>query len=383
MLLNQKTSLQADVDAAALAGASALPDADNAKAIASEYAQKNGLDDDTTLAFNTPYKGDPTKIEVVATTSQPFIFARVLGKDSATISARAVAMMTKESGIDAAFLALNPTMCGSFDKNGNSDLEIIGPGGIMVNSSCDPSINRTGIGSVTAAAIQYYEPSGYNQTGSGSLNPLPVPVAQPISDPLANLPPPDLAAIGISPDSGGTAPAPKTKVISGGATTLRPGVYYGGIDIRSSANVTFLPGTYVLAGGGFKVGGSGTIKGDGVTFYNTYDPQKNTGDGACGAITIAGTANTTFTAPTSGTYKNIGIWQDKACTNEMSIAGGQGGTTGVIYAPTATVKFVGSGALGSIQVVADSFNIAGTGDLTVNFIPFIDIPLSVGIKLSE
>jgi hypothetical protein len=235
---------------------------------------------------------------------------------------------------------------------------------------------------VSAAAINYYEQGGYSQTGSGSLSPMPESMPDPIADPLASMAPPDFAALGRSPDSGGTAPTPSTKSINT-SVILRPGVYYGGLEIRSSANVTFQPGIYVLAGGGFKISGSGTITGTHVMFYNSYDPQKSTGAGACGAIDIGGSAKVTFTAPIDGTYKNIGMWQDKACTNEISIAGGQGGSTGVIYAPTANVKFVGSGNLGSIQAIANSFNVAGTGDLVVNFVPYIDIPLTGGLKLLE
>jgi len=383
LAFNEKAALQSDVDAAALAGASALPDADAAKVLAADYAERNGLDpDDVKLTYTTPYKGDSTRIEVVAEINRTLFLAKVVGKDSVDIRARAVASMTKGSGVDAAFLALSPNMCRSFDKSGSSDLIINGPGGIVANSSCTPSINRTGGGDVSAAAINYVDGSGYNETGSGSLSPTPESVGEPIADPLTSMVAPDFTALGISPDSGGTAAAPSTKSINS-STTLHPGVYYGGIEIRSSADVTFEPGTYVIAGGGFKISGSGTITGTHVTFYNSFDPQKSTGAGACGAIDLGGSAKVTFTAPISGVYKSIGVWQDKACTNEMSIAGGQGGSTGVIYAPTANVKFVGSGNLGSIQAIANSFNVAGTGNLVVNFVPFIDIPLTGGLKLDE
>jgi hypothetical protein len=383
LAFEEKADLQSRVDAAALAGASALPDADEAEELADEWATRNGLSEDVELTYNTPYNGDAEKIEVIAEVEQPFLFARVLGKESVKITVRAVGEVSRKSGIDAAFLALSPTLCRSFDKSGSSDLDINGPGGIMVNSSCDEAINRTGGGDVEAAAINYYEEGGWVQTGSGSLSPLPTAVSAPLSDPLAFLQPPDLVTLGQSPDSGGSAASPDLKTLNAGTVTLHPGVYYGGLDIRSSANVTFASGTYVMAGGGFKISGSGTITGDSMTLYNTYDPQQPSGAGACGSIDIGGSAVVKISAPTSGEYKSIGIWQDNACTNEISIAGGQGGATGVIYAPSARVKFVGSGNLGSIQAIADSFNIAGTGDLVVNFVPFIDIPLDAGLRLTE
>ena len=204
-----------------------------------------------------------------------------------------------------------------------------------------------------------------------------------ILDPLASLLPPDLVALGPSPDSGGTAKNPALKILNSGTHTLRPGVYYGGIDIRSTANVTFQSGVYVLAGGGLKLTGSGTITGAGVMFYNTFDPQKPTGAGACGDINLRGTAHFSFSGPTSGAYKDIVFWQDQACTNDFSMEGGEGGAAGVIYAPSARVNLSGGGNLGSVQVISDKVDISGTGDMTVTFVPYIKIPLGTSLRLVE
>jgi Flp pilus assembly protein TadG len=374
-------------DAAALAGASALPaDPATAKLRASDWAQKNGFVSGvggTTVTVTTPYKGDSGKIEVVIKKPVSATFARVLGATTFPVTARAVATRSSSSGVNAAFLVLNPTKCKSFSKSGGGNLIINNNGGIMDNSSCNPSMERNGAGSVTAAAINYYKPGGYVETGSGQFSPTPTAVDSRIPDPLANLLPPDFNILGISIDSGGTPIKPATKSISSGNTTLHPGVYYGGILIKSTANVTFLPGVYVLAGSGLKLTGSGTIKGLGVMFYNTYDPLSNTGDGACGSINLRGSAHFNFTGPTSGIYKDIVFWQDKACTNDFSLEGGQGGVGGVIYVPNGRVDLSGSGNLGSIQVISDTVNISGTGDTNVNFYPYILIPLSGNAALIE
>ena len=58
-------------------------------------------------------------------------------------------------------------------------------------------------------------------------------------------------------------------IVGNSAVTLQPGKYFGGIKITGNANVTFSPGTYVLAGGGLMVTGNSTLKGTGVTFYDT------------------------------------------------------------------------------------------------------------------
>ena len=118
-------------------------------------------------------------------------------------------------------------------------------------------------------------------------------------------------------------------------------------------------------------------------FYNTFDPQKNSGAGACGQIDLGGGGNFSFTGPTSGTYKDIVFSQDKACTDDFKLAGGAGGIGGVIYVPSGRVNLSGGGNLGSVQVIADSVDISGTGDLTVDFYPYLSIPLSTAPSLIE
>ena len=370
-------------DAAALAGASALPgNAGTATQLALDWAQRNGYASSEVTA-TTPYQGDTGKIEVVINKPVEAIFGRVLGQTSYAVTARAVATRSSSSGANAAFLVLNPTTCGSFNKSGGGNLIINNNGGIMDDSSCNPSLQRSGGGSVTAAVINYYKPGGYVEGGSGQFTPVPTAVDNPIPDPLASLPPPDFNILGISIDSGGTPLTPNLKSISAGNTTLHPGVYYGGIEVKSTANVTFLPGTYVLAGGGLKLTGSGTIAGTGVMFYNTYDPQYNKNAGACSSINLRGSAHFNFTGPTSGTYKDIVFWQDKACTVDFSLEGGQGGVGGVIYVPGGRVDLSGGGNLGSIQVISDKVDISGTGDTSVNFYPYVSIPLNGGASLIE
>jgi len=383
LVFEERRTEQTAADAAALAGASALPgNATTANQLARDWAQRNGYAS-SQVTVKTPYQNDSGKIEVVVAKSVDAMFGRVLGQTSYAVSARAVATRSSSSGANAAFLVLNPTKCKSFSKSGGGNLIINNNGGIMDNSSCNPSMERNGGGSVTAAVIDYYKPAGYVETGSGHFTPTPTAVDNRIPDPLANLTPPNFNILGTSVDSGGTPLTPAFKSISSGNTSLHPGVYYGGIEVKSSANVTFLPGTYVLAGGGLKLTGSGAIGGAGVTFYNTYDPQFNKNAGACGSINLRGTAHFNFTGPTSGTYKDIVFWQDKACTVDFAIEGGQGGVGGVIYVPGGRVNLSGGGNLGSIQVISDTVDISGTGDTSVNFYPYISIPLNGGARLIE
>lgn len=83
------------------------------------------------------------------------------------------------------------------------------------------------------------------------------------------------------------------------AVTLNPG-YYCGVNFNSAPTVTLNPGLYVIDGN-WNVNG-GAFKGSGVTFYfkKGSSIQFNSG------------VKAELSAPTSGTYKNILIYQDNS-----------------------------------------------------------------------
>ncbi len=388
MIFHERRSLQNAADAAALAGVQELPESPSvAIAKALEYAEKHGFSAESgaTITVNTPYQGDPDSIEVVIEEEMPFVFARVLGLDSTGVGARAVASNDTASAMGVALLVLEPLGGVSFNKVGSGDLIVNGGGAIMVNDAWTWATQRSGVGDViTSGGFFHYYQGGWFSDGAGEFAPEPDEVTVQLPDPLAGLLPPDPYA-GTSPDSGGTAADPDTNKLTSGDYTLRPGTYWGGIEITSSANVTFEPGTYVLAGGGFKLTGSGTITGDGVFFYNTFDPenQQPSGDGQCREVNLRGSAEFTFTAPTSGTYADILFWQDEACDDPMKHEGNSDVISGVIYLPGARLDLSGSGNIGTVQIVTDTIDISGNADLIIDFQNFLDIPLPHDYRLIE
>lgn len=97
-----KSNLQKAADAAALAGAQMLPNATNAKTKALEYAGKNGINVSGQTSITngiqtvetkivTPYNGDATKVEVVCTRTVNYIFAKVIGIPTGTVTVKSVA----------------------------------------------------------------------------------------------------------------------------------------------------------------------------------------------------------------------------------------------------------------------------------------------------
>jgi hypothetical protein len=86
----EKSALQNAADAAALSAAYELPSSAAVRGAAASYAGLNGVEG-AELTVNTPYDGDPNKVEVICTKTVDYTFARVLGLRSVDISARAVA----------------------------------------------------------------------------------------------------------------------------------------------------------------------------------------------------------------------------------------------------------------------------------------------------
>jgi hypothetical protein len=273
----------------------------------------------------------------------------------------------------------------------------------MANSSCPQaqggSLTDSPNAITTATVIQYLTGSGYSPTGcfpTTGFCPPPIAVSSPMPDPLASMVAPVFCEIGCpvekSLDSGGLTATNPSVASFGAGTTIRPGVYYGGIKITGSGTVTFSPGIYVLAGGGIDFGGTATTNGDGVMIYNTSDPQKPTGAGACASIKMDGGGSTNFTPPTSGPYKDVVFWQDPACTpyrctglacNDFKIGGGGSAASGVYYLPGATFSETGSKTLGSAQIIADQFSFGGNAKFSITSGNYVSLPLLSLLKLVE
>ncbi|HEU4759248.1 MAG TPA: pilus assembly protein TadG-related protein, partial [Dehalococcoidia bacterium] len=122
LLLHERRSLQNAADAAALAGVQDLPlSPQEAVTKARDWLGRNGVDGDATVTMTTPYKGNPNSLEVVVQEQIPFLFARVLGKESASVKARAVASRSGGTSFNAAFLVLDEQLCKSFGKSGSAN----------------------------------------------------------------------------------------------------------------------------------------------------------------------------------------------------------------------------------------------------------------------
>jgi Flp pilus assembly protein TadG len=361
-----KQRLQMTADAAALAGAlelntcGATADCSALETAAQNALTENGFTGSTlqsgciptgtglgisvnngpcALGSQNPHNGNTSYVEAVVSQAQPTYFAGLLGIHTVQIMARAEA--SRAGGSNCMF-ALDPTGPGALTV----DLlaAVYSPNcGIVVESSSNAAVSCGLFASITASQIGVV--GGVSAFLFCPISPTPrTHIAMPNpADPLAYLPKPAIPSCGTSHSTSATHHGSDALLTILNTTTLyADNAYCGGIIIQPGANVTFMPGTYVLKStkstdGGLEINLGTAVTGTGVTFYN-YGPF---GDIAFPFTSFtAGGVN--LIAPTSGSYAGILFFQDPQNTATASIEGTTSWNTvlqGAYYFPNAQVKF--------------------------------------------
>jgi hypothetical protein len=234
----------------------------------------------------------------------------------------------ENNGVAApSIFVLNPTANGALTLSGNASIQM--PGVVIVESSSKTALSAGGNTQLSAWA-----------TGVSVL------------DPLAGLTPP--------------CPTGLTNYgsinLTGGSQTICPGLY-SQIHVSGNASLTLSAGTYIIEGGGFTVTGKASVTGSGVTIYNAGSNYPSSG-GTFGGISLSGNGTFNLTAPTSGTYAGILIFQSRQNTRALSFSGdAMAGMSGTIYAANALLSMSGNASLQN-PVVVGMLNLSGNVSLT-------------------
>jgi hypothetical protein len=123
------------------------------------------------------------------------------------------------------------------------------------------------------------------------------------------------------------------------------------------------PGTYIIEGGGLTVSGNASITGQGVLIYNAGSNYPNSG-GNFGGITLSGNGTFNLSAPTSGPYSGVLIFQSRQNTRALRLSGdGLAGISGIIYAANALLSMTRDGQL-QASLVVGTLNLSGHVALT-------------------
>jgi hypothetical protein len=248
---------------------------------------------------------------------------------------------------------INPTASGALSVSGNANISI--PGEIVVDSSSSAAISARGNAQIAATVIDVL--GGFQKTGSATISPAPT-TGVSVADPLAALTPPSPAGL---TNYGSVS-------FTDGSHTINPGIYSqikvsGDASLTLSAGTEGNPGIYIIEGGGLTVTGNASLSGQNVLIYNTGSDYPNSG-GNFGGITLSGNGTFSLTAPTSGPYAGVAIFQSRANTRALSFSGNaMSGISGIIYAPTALLSFSGNSQLQSPLDVG-MLNLSGNVALT-------------------
>lgn len=369
--------LQADADAAALAGALEISECNNTNNCSSMQTaalhalSENGLSGTTLLTQCSPLPnpiagsvlvlnngpcysgsksadpnyGDPNYVEAVLAAKVPTIFAGVIGVSSVNVMARSEATIGNNKNCLFISAADPSSTSNQLLINGNATLDA-STCSIMDDSSSSTALLVNGHSTVKATHIAVH--GGALMNGNVSMpNPSTHVPAQ--SDPLAYL-------NSEPPQSSGCTYNNKLVNSGNGTVALSPGTYCGGLILNGNAAATLSPGVYIMQGS-MLVNGGGSLTGSGVTFYFTSG----------GTLTMNGNAHADLVAPTTGTYAGILFYQSPGDSSTMILNGDSTSVfEGALYLPSAGLTINGNGNLAAYTIVdAASMIINGNDSFTL------------------
>jgi Flp pilus assembly protein TadG len=325
-------------------------------------------------ACSLPFSAFNCYVEVVISQPQTALLSAVFMSTGPTITSRAVALANVTAADQGCVLALDRNSDVGLLASGNPSLAFnscalyvnspLSPGAVSMNGS--PSIS-------TAAAYIAGSVSGSGLTATDGI----FTGVNPIGDPYADVsvswpsPKPD-ASSNKNCDQNGYKPK-KDETIS--ATSGKPYVFCNGIKITGGTTVNLCPGTYIIDQGALDLQ-SGTINappssGCGTTGGVTIILSNDNG-GAPADVKINGNFNLTITAPTSGAYSGIALFQDRiacaGCSNKIN-GGSSSNITGAIYFPTNAVEYAGGASTGGAvctQLIAYTITFKGNSTFNSN-----------------
>jgi Putative Flp pilus-assembly TadE/G-like len=350
--------MQSAVDAAAVEAAHALnsgvtDESGLLQAAKSSFARDNYVPGSQPEVSNLPASEfNPEKVlaavKVVLTRQGMLTFSSLFVSDSGvTIRAQAVGGIVRTEN-PVCVLALGGAL--EFSGGGIASFNC----GIASNSASSDAILLSGGTTVIADPAQAYGNITIN--GSATLSKPAQAYAPRIPDPYG----PQGRNLQVPP-AGACVPAPSINAF--GNFTVSPGTYCGDLQIKKGT-VTFEPGTYVIDNGDFNIQTDANVSGNDVTFILTGTTP--------GVIDFSSQAEIDLTAPSSGPYAGVLLFEDPKAPSHPGKHSANGGAglklNGAIYTPKREIDFSGGfGTSGQcLQIVAHKVTVTGGGTIQNN-----------------
>jgi len=285
-----KDELQAAADASALAAAKEAGlsgwSETSAQAVVESYLDAN-IRDTVSGVFAAQVEVDAQTKQVTVTLDQDHRAYFVIGYFHASpqIRVKSTAQASNNSNICVIGLHVSHAATVSLDTNAT----LSAPDCAVYSNS----VSQTGLqSSGNAKLISELSCSAGGFLGAiKNYNQMPLTDCPPVSDPLSSRPAPPVGAC-----------KEKDAVYNNFIGELSPGVYCGGLTIRSSSNVTLKPGVYVMKDGPLLVQSASQLDGKGVGIYFT-------GTNASFAFESSSVVN--IEAPTTGPLAGLIFFQDR------------------------------------------------------------------------
>jgi hypothetical protein len=330
--------MQRQADSAALAGAYAL--AQGASAVTNATSEIGRHDyvtfSATPVIENAPtsgsYAGNANAVRVVLKTSQKLPFSSMFLASAPVLTAEATAAVVNNGNY--CVISFEKTATAGVTMQGNATVSM--GCGIATNSTASNAVVAGGSSSIYATPVSAVGGLASSSNYASGTVLLPHSIVQ--QDPFANLPTPDVppgcgAKLTVAPNATAAVSNP-----SGVAC-------YRGIDIKGT--VSFAPGVYVIDGNALSFGSQAVVSGSGVTFILTSN-NATSNPSSIATLDTNGGANVQLTAPTSGTYKGVLIYQDRrALDSGTNTINGNASSIieGAIYMPSQAASFSGNSGM--------------------------------------
>ncbi|HEX6604664.1 MAG TPA: pilus assembly protein TadG-related protein [Sphingomicrobium sp.] len=365
-----KRELQRAADSAAMAGVYAIVQDEGDRthvsgAVDKDLTYNSHVGISTTKTAGVPttgsYTGDPFAVQVSLSVQKKLSFSGMFMSFTPTITARATATVVPSG--EYCVVSLENTTATGITASGNADVDM--GCGMITNSTSMTAAVATGSSEVTASPIAAVGGiAASNNWASGT-------VLQPFTleqaDPFADVPAPTTFPTGNCPQYRQNNPNDTHAFnASDGATSGLPGGTYCVSNIDIQGTTTFPDdSTIIIDGGNFSVGAQAHVSCTRCTFVltsRTADTNPNT----IGIADINGGAELDLTAPNSGTYKGLIIYQDRRAIDSTStvnkINGNADSTfSGGFYFPSQQVTYNGTAGMTTtcMQLVARRVTYSG------------------------
>lgn len=251
-------------------------------------------------------------------------------------------------------------------------------GSATVNLGCGMATNSRGTNAVNAGGAANVVASPIAAVGGipSSTVFAPDTVLQPYSgkqpDPFADIAPPSSFPSGNCPNFRVNSNASQSTLTANVDYKPMSNGYYCMGDMTLNGNVTLPSGVYVLDGGSLSIGAQANVSCSGCTFIFTSRTADSNPQSIGGISNINGGATINMSAPNSGTYSGILMYQDRRAPlqsgNQANQVNGNSSSTyeGAFYFPSQRLLFNGTSGMSTecVQMVARQVTFSGNTSIS-------------------